>query len=208
MNASNYHRRKLITMPSNSLMRLYESTDRSDGYPQEWHDVVKHQVREEAGHRCIRCKHPYKGGEHGRGEWTPCDEECLHRGPYKFRDDNGEWQVVPKKSGEVAGIVAAERETEAAWRILTVHHLSGQKLDLRWWNLTALCQVCHLHIQGKVKMDRPWLLDHSEWFKVYAAGFYASKFLKLELSREETMARLEELLALGRRDQKAQPSHS
>lgn len=31
-------------------------------------------------------------------------------------------------------------------RMLTVHHLDGDKSNCRWWNLLALCQVCHLQI--------------------------------------------------------------
>jgi hypothetical protein len=82
-------------------------------------------------------------------------------------------------------------------RVLTVHHLDGQKWNLRWWNLVALCQVCHLIIQAKVVMDRPWsMLEHSEWFKPYVAGFYAHKYLKEAICREEAEARMEELLAL------------
>ena len=92
---------------------------------------------------------------------------------------------------------------ESAWRILTVHHLDNNKLNCRWWNLAALCQRDHLIIQGRVKMRRPFFLEHSdflehsEWFKPYAAGFYASTILGEELTREETMQRLDELLGLA-----------
>jgi hypothetical protein len=86
--------------------------------------------------------------------------------------------------------------SEAQWRILTVHHLNGIKHDCRWWNLVSLCQRCHLTIQAKVRMERPWTKEHSEWFKPYVAGYYAWSLLGEELTREETMARLEELLAL------------
>lgn len=37
------------------------------------------------------------------------------------------------------------------------------------------------------------------WFKPYAAGFYAYKYLGLELSREEASARMDELLMVERR---------
>ncbi len=55
----------------------------------------------------------------------------------------------------------------------TTHHLDGQKGNCNWWNLAALCQRCHLHIQAKVVMERVWMFDHSEWFKPYVAGYYA-----------------------------------
>lgn len=43
------------------------------------------------------------------------------------------------------------------------------------------------------------MFDHSEWAKPYIAGFYAKKYLGLDLSREETEARLDELLELEQR---------
>ena len=33
-------------------------------------------------------------------------------------------------------------------RTLTVHHLDADKANCRWWNIPALCQACHLTIQG------------------------------------------------------------
>lgn len=168
------------------LYRLYEPTDAGkDGYCAAWHETIKHAVREEAGHRCVRCKHPYRTGQHpmelvnGTYEsWSPCDDQCTHPGPKRI---NG-------------GIV------EAKARILTVHHLDEVKLNCRWWNLAALCQRCHLTIQGRVKLHRPYFLEHSEWFKPHVAGFYALVHLKEELSRTEVMQRLDELLALATRE--------
>ena len=34
-------------------------------------------------------------------------------------------------------------------RVLTVHHLDGDKANCADDNLVALCQVCHLSVQGK-----------------------------------------------------------
>jgi hypothetical protein len=79
-----------------------------------------------------------------------------------------------------------------------VHHLDEVKGNCRWWNLAALCQRCHLQIQGKVRMERVWAWEHSEWFKPYVAGFYALSYLGEDLDRPAVMARLDELLALER----------
>ena len=182
-----------------SDFRLYDAREAgADGYPAEWHRTLKHIVRAQAGNRCVRCKHPYRCGEKraNKGEWTPCDEQCLHHGPYRYREDGwNEWQE--EWQSPIAGNLVAEAyQVQAAWRILTVHHLDGDKLNCRWWNLAALCQRFHLTIQGRVKMARPWLLEHSEWFKPYVAGYYAS-LRGDELTREQVAERLEELLTIG-----------
>ncbi len=158
-------------------------------------------VRAEAGHRCIRCRHPFETGKHGKGEWSPCDEFCAHKGPGRIwiiSDDEGEdahWMKlelsIPAGKQVTCGV-----NVEAQWRILTVHHLDGQKDNDAWWNLLSLCQRCHLEIQGKVDPRIPWFLEHSTWFKPYAAGFYAKKYLGTDITRAEAMARLDELLAL------------
>ena len=135
-------------------------------YPSNWKELAD-RLKAEAGHRCVRCGHP---GEKP-GERIPCDDHCDPR-----RHPGG--------------------LNDGRQRVLTIHHLTGDKGLNLWWNLAPLCQVCHLQIQGKVVMDRMWFLEHSEWFKPFAAGYYAYKYLGLQLSREEVEDRLEELLAL------------
>lgn len=82
-----------------------------------------------------------------------------------------------------------------AGRILTTHHFDGNKANDAWWNLMALCQVCHLQVQSKVDPETPFFLEHSEWAKPYVAGFYALKYEGKMILREEAMERLDELLA-------------
>jgi len=188
-----------------SELRLYEPEEctGAKGYPPAWHESIKHAVREEAGHRCVRCLHPYRTGE-SPPDWSPCDEQCRHHGPVRYRTNEGEWHVEPSKlMGWTTGDLwrdspetARLAQPQAAWRILTVHHLDGNKGNCRWWNLVALCQRCHLEIQGKVKLERRWLGIHSDWFKPYVAGFYALHFLGQEVDRFEAEARMDELLAL------------
>lgn len=205
-----------MSVPSQeTLFRRYSPDECSlDGYPRAWHDLgaghplavwengkrikhgVKHIVRELAGHRCARCQHFYKGG----GQWTPCDERCSHRGPVRLSyraDDGSHVENLEHDLATEAGVVVGYgKRVHAAWRILTVHHLTGEKADLRWWNLAPLCQRCHLTIQGRVLMARVWPHEHSEWFKPYAAGWYAASYLGEDLTREQTEARMDELLAL------------
>ncbi len=174
------------------LFRVYEVVG-PDGYPPEWHATIKHAVREQAGHRCIRCRHPYTVKREGNvtstsgfqvqvdGEWinvSRCDDLCRHGGPTILLETDG--------------------STVAPWRILTVHHLNGNKADCRWWNLVSLCQRCHLRVQRVVLMERVWPWEHSEWFKPYVAGYYAHAYLGEDISPDQAAARLDELLALER----------
>jgi hypothetical protein len=138
----------------------------------------------------------------GKISWSPCDEHCAHGGPARIRNprvpDAG-WQLIAEDGAAVkVGEYADSMEIQAAWRILTVHHLNGNKADLRWWNLAALCQRCHLHIQKKVVMERVFPFEHTDWFKPYAAGWYAHAYLGQEVTRDEAMERLDELLGLER----------
>jgi hypothetical protein len=166
-------------------------------YPADWPHIAD-RVRESVGHRCIRCGHRYKTGEHGKGEWTPCDEHCTHGGPVgKLLADGsvleGPLDVVSDTELSGFGVVVAQ------WRILTVHHLDGNKANCEWWNLLSLCQRCHLQIQTRLNPQLPYFLEHSEWFKPYVAGFYAHKYENRNITREEAIQRMEELLAYERR---------
>ncbi len=171
-------------------------------YPADWPEINA-RVCEEAGHRCIRCGHPYRKGTHGDGKWSPCDKHCTHAGPLAFLDFIDDTAIPHRidRLGGTAGQLAMAcdvREADgpfAEWRILTVHHLDGNKANCSWWNLLALCQRCHLTVQGSVKPETPWFLEHSEWFKPYVAGFYAKKYEGREITREEAVARADELLA-------------
>jgi hypothetical protein len=83
----------------------------------------------------------------------------------------------------------------ASGHVLTTHHFDGNKANDVWWNLMALCQRCHLKVQNKVDPEVPFFFEHSEWMKPYVAGFYAHKYEGRMITREEAIARLEELLS-------------
>lgn len=78
---------------------------------------------------------------------------------------------------------------------LTVHHFDGNKSNCEWWNLMALCQRCHLKVQGRVNPWIPYFLEHSTWAKIYIAGFYAHKYEGRNITKEEAELRMSELLA-------------
>lgn len=133
------------------------------------------------------------------GGWSACDERCDHEGPMRLVDGDrvlAETQDgVPEWQAHIFASAGSWRR-ETQWRILTVHHLDGDKANCRWWNLASLCQRCHLYIQGKVVMERVYPHEHSEWFKPHAAGYYAWVYLGQEVTREEAVERMDELLAL------------
>ncbi len=140
----------------------------------------------------------------GRVHWSPCDRECAHAGPLRcLVDGRVAWQDAGSATTKTPTDHGIDTRTtyQAAYRILTVHHLNERKHDLRWWNLVALCQRCHLTIQRKVTMEDPWPWEHSEWFKPHAAAWYALRYLGENLTYTDTMARLDELLELGRREE-------
>jgi 5-methylcytosine-specific restriction endonuclease McrA len=55
--------------------------------------------------------------------------------------------------------------------VLTVHHLDNDKSNMAEWNLAALCQKCHLSIQGKVNWYQQYMFEHSKWLKPYYEGY-------------------------------------
>lgn len=171
----------------------------SGEYPPDWKEI-SNATWAAAGHRCIRCQHPYRKGENGKGEWTACDERCSHRGPVAVLFWDGKLgNVIDAPAGQWVADLVRDKTPHcivvAQWRIGTVHHLDGNKANCVWWNLLALCQRCHLTIQSRVNPQQPYMLEHSDWFKPYVAGFYAKKYEGRDIAREEAILRLDQLLA-------------
>lgn len=48
---------------------------------------------------------------------------------------------------------------------LTVHHLDNDKSNCEAWNLVALCQRCHLHVQGRVDLRQGWIFELPPWLR-------------------------------------------
>jgi 5-methylcytosine-specific restriction endonuclease McrA len=106
------------------------------------------------------------------------------------------WPEIARKIKDEAGWKCVRcghpHDIEAGY-MLTVHHLDLNKGNVAWWNLAALCQRCHLRIQAKVEMERPYMFEHSEWFKPFVAGYYAHR-RGLPTERDWVMANLTTLL--------------
>jgi hypothetical protein len=110
-----------------------------------------------------------------------------------------DWPVIAQRTKAAAGwrcVRCGHAHDPAAGYTLTVHHLTMDPANCRWWNLAALCQRCHLTIQGKVVMERIWYLPHSEWFRLYVAGYYAHLH-GLPDNREFVTQYADDLIAIG-----------
>lgn len=57
---------------------------------------------------------------------------------------------------------------------------------VEWWNLAALCQKCHLKVQGRVRMAQFWMFEHSPWMLPHVQGFYQAKGEKMVIESEES----------------------
>lgn len=114
-----------------------------------------------------------------------------------------DWPAIAQAVKEAAGwrcIRCGHPHDPVAGYTLTVHHCDLNKSNCRWWNLLPLCQRCHLSIQHKLYLDRPWLMvEHSAWFKPYAGGFFAWKYLGLDLTQDQVEADIERFVGLERR---------
>lgn len=115
--------------------------------------------------------------------------------PHKYPDN---WQEISRKvkdRAEWCCIRCGHPHNPATGYTLTVHHLDLNPSNNAWWNLAALCQRCHLHIQGKVIIEQIWMFDHSEWIKPYIAGLYAFR-AGLPDDRAFVLAHLEWILRI------------
>lgn len=110
------------------------------------------------------------------------------------------WDEIALAVKEEAGwkcVRCGEPHDPQAGYTLTVHHLDIDPSNCEWWNIPALCQRCHLHIQSKVIMEQPYMFEHSEWFRPYVAGYYAAQNGHPH-NREWVMDNIDMLLDYGR----------
>lgn len=110
------------------------------------------------------------------------------------------WKEISKAVKDAAGwqcIRCAAPHDPTSGYCLTVHHADLSPANCEWWNLLALCQRCHLHIQSKVILERPYMFPHSRWFQPYVAGYYAAQHGH-PTDKAWAMEHLEMLLDYGR----------
>jgi 5-methylcytosine-specific restriction endonuclease McrA len=109
-------------------------------YPSEWPEIAE-AAKQRAGYRCERCGHPAEGAWKSNGGQGQKPCDDLCRHPQDGKQ-----------------------------RILTVDHLDGDKSNCAEWNLAALCQVCHLTVQGRMRLEQAWAWEHSPWMLPHVLG--------------------------------------
>lgn len=117
----------------------------SNVYPPNWRDIAEAK-KAACGWRCERCGHP---------------------------DDPAKCRMLGVRRGRLPCDFACEHPYDGKQRVLTVHHLDGNKGNIEPWNLAVLCQKCHLEIQGKVRFYRPWMLPHTPWMARHVEDYNA-----------------------------------
>ena len=88
------------------------------------------------------------------------------------------WKQIAKAVKDAAGwkcVRCGHAHDPKTGYTLTVHHLDIDPSNCAWWNIPALCQRCHLRIQGRVVMEREYMFEHSDWFKPYVYTYYAAR---------------------------------
>lgn len=92
-----------------------------------------------------------------------------------------DWKAIAQRIKDAAGWKCERcKHTHdlSSGHCLTVHHLDMDKANCDDWNLAALCQRCHLSVQGRVRMEQLFfaeIMDVAEWFKPHLEGYLASK---------------------------------
>ena len=87
------------------------------------------------------------------------------------------WKQIATAVKDAAGwecIRCEHPHDPSAGYTLTVHHLDMNPANCEWWNLAALCQRCHLRIQGKVDFEQQYMFEHSAWMRPFVDGFKAA----------------------------------
>ena len=127
-------------------------------YPSNWPEIAL-RIKEKAGKRCERCHHP------AEGPWKMGDRAkaiLQGRAGYELTQSAG--------LGRMPCDELCTHSKTGKQRMLTVDHLDGNKSNCADWNLAALWQSCHLHIQGRVRMEQFYAFEHSGWMKPHIAG--------------------------------------
>jgi len=145
-------------------------------YPHNW-ARISYRVKRVHRFRCERCGHPHVPAQPKNGILDLWNNDF---GLEQLAMFPSEWVTGRGRRSVGMARPAYERDTlcdslcehdppftnllhKGKPRVLTVHHLDGDKSNCALWNLAALCQVCHLEVQAKVAWEQTYFLPHSPW---------------------------------------------
>ena len=145
------------------MSRVRSSAQRGRGdYPDDWPEISR-RIKAAAGWRCERCGHPAEGPWKMSGRALG---ELQQNAPYEL-DQAPDIIGTMRKACDLL----CDHPRDGKQRMLTVHHLDMDKANVADWNLAALCQGCHLSIQGRVDFEQQYMFVHSAWMMSHVAGF-------------------------------------
>lgn len=149
-------------MPSQARTR----NENRGEYPWNWRRI-SYRAKRLHGFRCERCHHPHVPRRPERiiydlwnHDWEVTASVVWARAPRTTLAFAWPWRRV-RQNTKCDGFCTHAGDSKH--RILTTHHLDGDKSNWRLWNLAALCQVCHLQVQAKICWDQTYLGEHSIW---------------------------------------------
>ena len=90
------------------------------------------------------------------------------------------WREIARAIKEKAGWCCEachHPHDPAAGYTLTVHHIDGNSLNDKPWNLAALCQRCHLWAASKVRLNQLLfpLLEKDHWLALHIEGYLSRR---------------------------------
>lgn len=163
----------------------------SGEYPANWPEIAN-RIKEQAGWCCERCGHPtekpWKAAAHrykfladaGFLRGSNAVRWVCHRCEHVTRGNLLTGPVEMTSSPCIYGkpspcLPSCTHPQNGKQRVLTVDHLDGDKSNCDDWNLAVLCQVCHLQIQGKVRMKQSYAFPHSAWMQPHVDGMLKAR---------------------------------
>ena len=130
-------------------------------YPADW-PAIASRIKAAAGGRCVRCGHP------DEPPWK------IQKMVPWWKSRSGREQTGPSPCDELC-----THPPDGKQRMLTVHHLDMDKANVADWNLAALCQGCHLSVQGRVDFHQEYLFEHTPWMRPYVEGFKRARSMEV-----------------------------
>lgn len=111
---------------------------------------------------------------------TPPRTQAQKVAAYRKAEYPAHWDLIADAVKKAAGYTCVRcrhvHEVPTGY-VLTVHHLDMNKANVTPYNLVALCQRCHLNVQGRVDFEQPYMGEHSVWLAPYVRYYEKARFM-------------------------------